>query len=116
MVLTCCSSCRYVWCWQVQLLAGKVQLLLSQRLPGTPTAPPLRPSCAPQTLSALLMLLCGGWAEAQLNAGNAGGVTALFFVFVLLAATQDIAVDGWALTLLSKQHVGCAARAAAWEK
>jgi len=28
---------------------------------------------------------------------------------VLLAATQDIAVDGWALTLLSRRHVGWAA-------
>lgn len=52
------------------------------------------------------MLLCGGWVEAQLEAGNAAGVTSLFFLLVLLAATQDIAVDGWALTLLSKQHVG----------
>ena len=28
-------------------------------------------------------------------------------VLVLLAATEDIAVDGWALTLLSRKHVGC---------
>jgi hypothetical protein len=35
------------------------------------------------------------------SAGNAAGVTALFFGLVLLAATQDVAVDGWALTLLS---------------
>lgn len=62
--------------------------------------------CLPQACSAALMLLCGGWVEAQLEAGNAGGVTSLFFLLVLLAATQDIAVDGWALTLLSKQHVG----------
>ena len=61
-----------------------------------------------QTASAALMLLCGGWVEAQLDAGNAAGVTSLFFLLVLLAATQDVAVDGWALTLLSKQHVGCA--------
>lgn len=52
------------------------------------------------------MLLCGGRVEAQLEAGNAGGVTAVFFMLVLLAATQDVAVDGWALTLLSKKHVG----------
>lgn len=65
-----------------------------------------------QTCSALLMLGFGPWVEAQLDAGNAAGVTALFFGLVLLAATQDIAVDGWALTLLSKQHVGCATQAA----
>ncbi len=34
------------------------------------------------------------------------GITLLFFVAVLLAATQDIAVDGWALTLLSKRNIG----------
>ena len=34
-------------------------------------------------------------------------ITALFFILVLLAATQDIAVDGWALTLLSRKHIGC---------
>lgn len=33
-------------------------------------------------------------------------ITALFFLLVLLAATQDIAVDGWALTLLSRKNVG----------
>eukprot|EP00889_Picochlorum_renovo_P005421 jgi/Picre1/32451/NNA_007797.t1 len=37
------------------------------------------------------------------------GVTVYFFVLVLLAATQDIAVDGWALTLLSRKNVGYAA-------
>ena len=53
-------------------------------------------------------------------------LTALFFSFYFLCATQDIAVDGWALTILSErnkeygatcnaigQTVGCAARAAA---
>eukprot|EP00798_Chlamydomonas_sp_ICE-L_P022954 gene22954-30138_t len=32
-------------------------------------------------------------------------LTAHVFVLVFMAATQDIAVDGWALTLLSKEHV-----------
>uniref|UniRef100_A0A8C5MRR1 Acetyl-coenzyme A transporter 1 n=1 Tax=Leptobrachium leishanense TaxID=445787 RepID=A0A8C5MRR1_9ANUR len=35
-------------------------------------------------------------------------LTATFFMFEFLAATQDIAVDGWALTMLSKQNVGYA--------
>lgn len=52
------------------------------------------------------MLWYGGWVEARLDAGDAASVTALFFVLVLLAATQDIAVDGWALTLLSKGNLG----------
>ena len=33
-------------------------------------------------------------------------ITALFFLLVLMAATQDIAVDGWALTLLARNNVG----------
>lgn len=42
----------------------------------------------------------------RLQAADVGAITALFFGLVLLAATQDIAVDGWALTLLSRHHVG----------
>lgn len=37
---------------------------------------------------------------------DVGSITALFFLLVLLAATQDIAVDGWALTLLARNNVG----------
>jgi len=62
-----------------------------------------------QVVSATLMISCGKWAEERLVAGDAVGITSLFFVLVLLAATQDIAVDGWALTLLSKANVGFAA-------
>ena len=29
-------------------------------------------------------------------------LTAIFFLFTFLSATQDIAVDGWGLTILSK--------------
>ncbi|KAK0553842.1 hypothetical protein OC844_006250 [Tilletia horrida] len=38
-------------------------------------------------------------------------ITLLFFLLVLFAATQDIAVDGWALTLLSQESVGYASTA-----
>ncbi|KAI3625926.1 hypothetical protein CBS9595_001287 [Malassezia furfur] len=38
-------------------------------------------------------------------------VTALFFALITMAATQDIAVDGWALTLLSEENVGYASTA-----
>jgi MFS transporter, PAT family, solute carrier family 33 (acetyl-CoA transportor), member 1 len=62
-----------------------------------------------QLTSALLMFSLAGWADARLAAVDVAAVTALFFVLVLLAATQDIAVDGWALTLLSRRHVGYAA-------
>ncbi|CAK6441967.1 unnamed protein product [Pipistrellus nathusii] len=43
--------------------------------------------------------------------GRAPDVVALtvtFFLFEFLAATQDIAVDGWALTMLSRENVGYA--------
>lgn len=36
-------------------------------------------------------------------------LTAVFFVLWFLAATQDIAVDGWALTMLKRENVGFAA-------
>ncbi|CAM1323485.1 SLC33A1 (predicted) [Pycnogonum litorale] len=35
-------------------------------------------------------------------------ITFIFFMLNFLAATQDIAVDGWALTMLSKRNVGYA--------
>ncbi|KAJ8280482.1 hypothetical protein GJAV_G00055110 [Gymnothorax javanicus] len=35
-------------------------------------------------------------------------ITAVFFMLEFLAATQDIAVDGWALTMLSRDNVGYA--------
>lgn len=35
-------------------------------------------------------------------------LTATFFLFEFLAATQDVAVDGWALTMLSRENVGYA--------
>ncbi|KAK2847030.1 hypothetical protein Q5P01_010029 [Channa striata] len=39
---------------------------------------------------------------------NVVTLTAVFFMLAFLAATQDIAVDGWALTMLSKENVGYA--------
>ena len=60
-----------------------------------------------QFTSALLLFFSAPWAEQRLRAADVASITALFFVLVLLAATQDIAVDGWALTLLSRKNVGC---------
>ncbi|CAH8508435.1 unnamed protein product [Dicrocoelium dendriticum] len=42
------------------------------------------------------------------NPVNIFSLTAAFFGLTLLAATQDIAVDGWALTMLSKRNIGWA--------
>ena len=60
-----------------------------------------------QLASAALMLVSADWAESRLKEADIMSITALFFVLVLLAATQDIAVDGWALTLLSRKNIGC---------
>ncbi|KAF9173897.1 hypothetical protein BGX21_000019 [Mortierella sp. AD011] len=42
---------------------------------------------------------------------NVGSLTTVFFVLIFFSATQDIAVDGWALTLLSKDNVSYASTA-----
>lgn len=60
-----------------------------------------------QLASAALMLVSADWAESRLKEADIVSITVLFFVLVLLAATQDIAVDGWALTLLSRKNIGC---------
>ncbi|KAJ8378120.1 hypothetical protein AAFF_G00248340 [Aldrovandia affinis] len=66
-----------------------------------------------QYLLGLFMLYLSVRAESLLGgAGGQGpdvlGITALFFALSFLAATQDIAVDGWALTMLSRENVGYA--------
>lgn len=45
-------------------------------------------------------------AGSVLPTMNVKGVTIFFFVLYFLMATQDIAVDGWALTMLSKKNRG----------
>ncbi|XP_034949365.1 acetyl-coenzyme A transporter 1 [Chelonus insularis] len=48
------------------------------------------------------------WLDDSENGPNIGLLTILFFTLNVLAATQDIAVDGWALTMLKRQNVGYA--------
>ena len=51
------------------------------------------------------------WLVGDADAGVAPDVlklTSVFFLLFFLCATQDICVDGWALTLLSKRNVGYA--------
>lgn len=46
--------------------------------------------------------------DGSSDEGSHSGIvllTTIFFMFTFLAATQDIAVDGWALTMLSKENV-----------
>lgn len=42
------------------------------------------------------------WLGSDTESPNIGLLTVLFFTLNVLAATQDIAVDGWALTMLKR--------------
>ena len=44
------------------------------------------------------------------ESGESGvwATTVSFFSLVMLAATQDIAVDGWAITILAKENISYA--------
>jgi MFS transporter, PAT family, solute carrier family 33 (acetyl-CoA transportor), member 1 len=73
-----------------------------------------------QSLAGLIMISGANFVERQLGLANVStngataatatmnvsGVTTFFFVLYFLMATQDIAVDGWALTMLSKKNRG----------
>jgi hypothetical protein len=71
-----------------------------------------------QTLAGLIMVGGANFVEGQLGLSaaesatgvastmNVRGVTSFFFLLYFLMATQDIAVDGWALTMLSKANRG----------
>ncbi|KAL1648328.1 hypothetical protein SLS58_002081 [Diplodia intermedia] len=70
-----------------------------------------------QTLSGFGMLWLGARAEQMMtDAGADGGAgiwgfTWWWFFLVFMCATQDIAVDGWALTLLSPENLAYASTA-----
>jgi len=70
-----------------------------------------------QLLSGIGMLWLGSHVESMMAAtGQAGGptiwnFTGWWFFLVLMCATQDIAVDGWALTLLSPANISYASTA-----
>lgn len=70
-----------------------------------------------QLIAGLLMVGGSDYVEKELGldaavSGDASsemhvqGVTAFFFTLYFLMATQDIAVDGWALTMLSRKNRG----------
>jgi PAT family acetyl-CoA transporter-like MFS transporter 1 len=70
-----------------------------------------------QMFSGLSMIWLGGGAQKMMEEaganGGAGiwGFTGWWFALVFLCATQDIAVDGWALTLLSPSNLSYASTA-----
>ncbi|KAG9273376.1 acetyl-coenzyme A transporter 1 [Astyanax mexicanus] len=66
-----------------------------------------------QYLLGLFMLGLSFTVDSLLEQNGSKGpdvvsLTAVFFMLAFLAATQDIAVDGWALTMLSRENVGYA--------
>jgi PAT family acetyl-CoA transporter-like MFS transporter 1 len=66
-----------------------------------------------QMVTGLVMILSSSYIEGWLYGRGSEGphveyLTAFFLSLYFLMATQDIAVDGWALTMLSKENVGYA--------
>ncbi|OXB73425.1 UNVERIFIED_CONTAM: hypothetical protein H355_015153 [Colinus virginianus] len=66
-----------------------------------------------QYMLGLFMIYLSTRVDVLLGDGQGRGpdvvsLTVTFFLFEFLAATQDIAVDGWALTMLSRENVGYA--------
>ncbi|OXA62750.1 Acetyl-coenzyme A transporter 1 [Folsomia candida] len=61
-----------------------------------------------QYLLGIFMFSLSFQVDGLLEQGNITKITAVFFCLNFLAATQDIAVDGWALTMLRRENVGYA--------
>ncbi|KAG7188580.1 hypothetical protein KM043_008210 [Ampulex compressa] len=65
-----------------------------------------------QYLMGMFMLLLSShvdqWLGTEQENPNIAMLTILFFALNVLAATQDIVVDGWALTMLQRRNVGYA--------
>ena len=66
-----------------------------------------------QYLIGIFMLILSYYSTALIGDGddtdeepNVELLTAIFFALYFLTATQDIAVDGWGLTMLSRRNVG----------
>ena len=88
---------RKSWIVPIQLAAGVIMIALGSRLDD----------------------VFGGAPEGSTSTTDGAeppfidiaGLTSAFFLLYLLVATQDIAVDGWALTLLRPENVGYASTA-----
>ena len=70
-----------------------------------------------QLFTGAVMILAAPWVgqwlggdvtETHTSAPHVKNLTIFFFALYFLMATQDIAVDGWALTMLSRENVGYA--------
>jgi len=59
-----------------------------------------------QTLSGLFLVLWANKIQSWVENVQMIPLTVVSFLLVLMVATQDIAVDGWALSMLSKNFIG----------
>ncbi|CAI5759275.1 unnamed protein product [Candida verbasci] len=66
-----------------------------------------------QIISGIMLIYLGFKIDYLIEnpKGNLGLITAIFFILILCCATQDIAVDGWALTILSPESLSYASTA-----
>lgn len=66
-----------------------------------------------QTISGLTLIYLGSFIDSILEnpQDHLSTITGCFFMLVFFCATQDIAVDGWALTCLSKDSLSYASTA-----
>ncbi|VEU22892.1 DEKNAAC103975 [Brettanomyces naardenensis] len=69
-----------------------------------------------QAISGVCLLIMGSSIDSLMTsesslASNLSELTAWFFLLIFFCATQDIAVDGWALTILSKGALSYASTA-----
>ena len=70
-----------------------------------------------QVVSGLAMIYLGGRIESMMKEAGANGgagvwnFTCWWFMLVFFCATQDIAVDGWAITLMSPPNISYASTA-----
>jgi PAT family acetyl-CoA transporter-like MFS transporter 1 len=59
-------------------------------------------------LISLFLFILAFRVDSLFEAKNVTVLTGMFFTLNFLAASQDVAVDGWALTMLSPENVGYA--------
>lgn len=101
-IVDACFSKRFgrrkSWLVPIQLIAGVLMVSGSDYVEQE-----LGLNHAAQSSSPVVL---GGHATDVASSMNVRGLTAFFFALYFLMATQDIAVDGWALTMLSKKNRG----------
>lgn len=103
---------RKSWLVPVQYLLGFFMMLLSYHINGILGDEPLVNTTTHMNQS-MNINQSSNYSEIPISDGIWRGpdiylLTLIFGAFNFLAATQDIAVDGWALTMLQRKNVGYA--------